>query len=239
MRDINYVVAINTRQLAEQALAAGTPEALGLSIKFFNTYLRATLNQNDVRTAYTILNQYRIMAESVLRSGDGTSALTIAGHIKYYGHLSHARRLGFVTETVAYDLGALCEVAHELGTAVEPALLACFLDADPVSSVGEVQEASLRGVRKAQLKLATYYLAAGREDLARRIWDDMRHEPAERLGSIHGELVAVEEKDFWEVSDRGGNFDYLPPARRALLGTFFDGREGAPAGAPAVSSDPR
>jgi hypothetical protein len=221
MRDINYVVAIDTRRLAERALAADTPEALALAVKFFNTYLRATLNAGDVRTAYTILNQYRILGESVLRAGAGAVALTIAGHIKYYGHLSFHKRLGFVTETVAYDLGALCEVAHEVASPIEPELLACFLDVDPASSDGEVQEASLRGVRKAQLKLATYYLAAGRDDLARRIWDDMRDESAERLGSIHDELIAVESKDFWEVSDRGGNFDYLPPERRRQLATFF------------------
>jgi hypothetical protein len=221
MRDINYVIAINTRQLAERALVEREPETLGLAVKFFNTYLRATLNQNDVRTAYTILNQYRIMAESVLRSGDEGTALTIANHIKYYGHLSYQKKLAFVTETVAYDLGDLCEVAHEITSPLELQLLGCFLDADPVSSEGDVQEASLRGVRKAQLKLATYYLVVGSEALARRVWEDMRHESAERLGSIRDELMAVESKDFWEVSDRGGNFDYLSPERKRTLETFF------------------
>jgi hypothetical protein len=221
MRDINYVVAINTRQLAEKALAEREPEALGLAVKFFNTYLRATLNQNDVRTAYTILNQYRIMAESVLRAGEGATALTIANHIKYYGHLSYQKKLAFVTETVAYDLGALCEVAHDIAASVEPQLLACFLEADPVSSEGDVQEASLRGVRKAQLKLATYYLAAEREDLARRVWEDMRQESAERMRSIRDEMLGIQSKDFWEISDRGGNFDYLTPDRKKMLGIFF------------------
>src|SRR5690606_40203067 len=179
MRDINYVIAINTRHLAERALELDEREALQLSIKFFNTYLRATLNQGDVRTAYTILNQYRMMAEAVLRSGDSATALAIANHIKYYGHVSYQKRLAFVTETVAYDLGALCEVAHDLGAAVEDQLLAAFLEADPKTSEGEVQEASLRGVRKAQLKLATYYLVSGSEELARRVWEDMRDESAE------------------------------------------------------------
>ncbi|HLU67778.1 MAG TPA: DUF2254 family protein [Kofleriaceae bacterium] len=221
MRDINYVIAINTRHLAERALELDEREALQLSIKFFNTYLRATLNQGDVRTAYTILNQYRMMAEAVLRSGDSATALAIANHIKYYGHVSYQKRLAFVTETVAYDLGALCEVAHDLGAAVEDQLLAAFLEADPKTSEGEVQEASLRGVRKAQLKLATYYLASGSEELARRVWEDMRDESAERLHSIRDELLAVQAKDFWEISDRGGNFDYLPPERKEMLRIFF------------------
>lgn len=221
MRNIDYVVAINTRLVAERALERDEERALLLAVKFFNTYLRATLNQNDVRTAYTILNQYRILAESVLRAGRGPLAMKIVGHIKYYGHLSYQKRLGFVTETVAYDVGALCEIAHQIGAGIELELLRCFLDTDPATSEGDVQETSLRGVRKAQVKLATYYLAEGCEDLARLVYDDMKDESAERLTSIRDELLTIDSKDFWEISDRGGNFDYLPPERKDKLRQFF------------------
>ena len=44
-------------------------EVLQLVVKFFNTYLRATLNARDVRTAYNILNQYRILTEEIIRAG--------------------------------------------------------------------------------------------------------------------------------------------------------------------------
>ncbi len=83
------------------------------------------------------------------------------------------------------------------------------------------QEASLRGVRKAQTKLATFYLVAGDERSARRIFEDMRHEAPERLRSIRSELERVEEAEYWEVSDRGINFEWLEPERRAQLETFF------------------
>lgn len=239
MRDINYVIAINTRQLAERALARGEPEALNLAIKFFNTFLRATINQNDVRTAYTILNQYRIMAESILVAGDGATALGIAEHIKYYGHVSYQRRLAFVTETVAYDLGALCEVAHQAEAGVEAQLLEVFLEVDPQTSEGDVQEASLRGVRKAQLKLATYYLLVGADEMARRVWEDMQKEEADRLASIRDELMEVQSKDFWEISDRGGNFDYLPPERKEKLRIFFGWFREASGELKTVSLDPR
>ncbi len=222
MRDINYVIAINTRLLAERALERKQNEALNLAVKFFNTYLRATLNQNDVRTAYTILNQYRLLVEAVMRAGEGALALRFAAHIKYYGHLSYQKRLAFVTETVAYDMGALLEVAHDMRSDVEQELLRLFLEADPTGGVeGEVQEASLRGVRKAQVKLATYYLAHQADDLARLVWEDMREESPDRLHSIRDELLSIESKDFWEISDRGGNFDYLDPARKEKLRVFF------------------
>jgi len=239
MRDINYVIAINTRLLAERALERRAPEALQLTIKFFNTFLRATLNQNDVRTAYTILNQYRIMAEVVLLAGEGATALAIANHIKYYGHVSYQKRLAFVTETVAYDLGALCEVAHDTRAGIENALLDVFLEVDPKTSEGDVQETSLRGVRKAQLKLATYYLSVGSEDLARRIWQDMREDTAERLRSIRDELMEVQAKDFWEISDRGGNFDYLPPERKEKLRIFFAWFRDTSGELKTISLDPR
>ncbi len=221
MRHLNYVIAINTRLIAERAIETGNAEALALTIKFFNTYLRATLNNNDVRTAYTILNQYRLIAELVLKAKMGETALGIVTHLKYYAHLSYEKKLGFVTETVAYDVGALCEVAHEIHSDVESELLTILLEVDPTSSDGAVQEASLRGVRKAQLKLATYYLEAGLTNLAKLVWEDMRNEDISRMHSIRDELLAIETKDFWEVSDRGGNFDYLEPSRKAQLKVFF------------------
>ena len=221
MRHLNYVVAINTRLIAVRALKTGNMEALALAVKFFNTYLRATLNNKDVRTAYTILNQYRLVAEEVLRAKEGEIALGIVGHLRYYAHLSYDKKLGFVTETVAYDVGALCEVAHEIKSDVEDRLLKILLEVDPTTSEGEVQEASLRGVRKAQLKLAAYYLDSGADDLARLVWEDMRGEDAARMLSIRDELLSIESKDFWEVSDRGGNFDYLEPSKKAQLKVFF------------------
>jgi hypothetical protein len=44
---------------------------------------------------------------------------------------------------------------------------------------------------------------------------------AERLRSIRDEMLAIETKDFSEISDRGGNFDYLEPAREEMLKVFF------------------
>lgn len=222
MRRLNYVIAINTRLIAQRALQTDNVCALELTIKFFNTYLRATLNKKDVRTAYTILNQYRLLAESVIKSENGEIALRIVNHFRYYAHLSHEKHLGFVTETIAYDVGSLCELAHNLQSPLERPLLNILLQVDPTTSEGDVQEASLRGVRKAQLKLATFYLANGAENLAREVFKDMRTENVGRMCSIRDELMAIKSKDYWEVSDRGDNFEYLPPDRKEMLLTFFE-----------------
>jgi hypothetical protein len=223
MDNMNYLLAIDTRYIGEAALIVGDEEALGLAVKFFNTYLRATLNHEEVRTAYNVLNQYRQLCEKVIFEGgprDNELAVEIGGYFRYYGQLAYASRLRFISETVAYDLATLCEHAFSLGASCHERLLGQLLTVDQTAETGE-QELMLRGVRKAQVKLASFYLTAGGEPYARQIAADMKDEPASRLRSIRDELLAVASPDFWEVIDRGTNFDYLDDARKAALRVFF------------------
>ena len=50
---------MNTRIMGETAGRRGDLNTLDLVIKFFNTYLRASINLSDVRTVYNVLFQYR------------------------------------------------------------------------------------------------------------------------------------------------------------------------------------
>jgi hypothetical protein len=124
-------------------------------------------------------------------------------------------------------------VAHQLGAGDE-VLLEQLLNLDQPLRARK-QEGGLQGIRKAQVKLACYYLQAGEPERARRIARDMRGEPADRLAAIREQLERVESKDFWEIIDRGRNFEFMPPAQRGQLATFFgwldEGAETAPPGA--------
>jgi hypothetical protein len=138
----------------------------------------------------------------------------------YYGHVNFDMKLTFVTETMAYDVSALCQAACEQQSPEEDEMLSQFLELDrPLRT--SAQESALLGVRKAQVKLAAYYLVKGLEDKARLISRDMEHEPPARLLSIRQALEGVTSKDFWEIIDRGRNFEYMPPPQRAFLATFF------------------
>lgn len=221
MRDINYVIAIDTRYIGEAAAKANDIELINLVFRFMNSYLRATINAHDVRTAYNVLNQYRKLAEAMLAEGQHQAAIDAVKHMKYYGLVSFDKDLSFVTETVAYDLGSLAQLANELGSPSEKEILAEFLELDRPPFV-RGQDTALLGVRKAQVKLATYYLACGQDDRARSIAHDMRAEPLERMRKIHHQLASVESKDFWEIIDRGRNFEYMLPQQREHLATFFE-----------------
>ncbi len=221
LRDINHLIAIQTRRIALFAFDRGDEHAGRLCLRFLNTYMRHALNAMDVRTAYNLLNEYRATAEAALERHRSEVVIELAERIKYYGQLAFQKQIAFILETAAFDLCALLELASDRDAGCHDALLEIFLDVDREPDGGKAQEVGLRGVRKAQVKLATFYLVRGRDALARRIWRDMRAEKPERLAGIRRELEAVTDAEFWEVSDRGINFEYLPEDRRAQLTTFF------------------
>lgn len=221
MRDINYLIAIDTRYIGEAAAKAQDFELVQLVLRFLNSFVRATLNARDVRTTYNVLNQYRKLGESMLIDGHHGVALDCVRHIKYYGLVAFDMDLHFVTETVAHDLSTLAQLANQTGSPAETDILSEFLELDRPPFVRGADRA-LMGVRKAQVKLAAYYILSGQEQRARAIADDMRDEPIERLQLVRRQLENVANKDFWEITDRGRNFEYMPPAQRACLVRYFD-----------------
>ncbi|AUX46699.1 hypothetical protein SOCE26_082080 [Sorangium cellulosum] len=221
MPDLITRIAIDTRYIGQTAIAAGDRAAVAVVVKFFNTYMRRSLNAKDIAAAYNNLNQYRYLAEELLKAGWGDQVLEIARYFKYYAQTAHAMGLAFLTETVAFDLCVVNERAYDLHAPARDELLRIFLDVDKEAELDQ-QERSLRGVRKAQVKLATYYLQKGEEVLARKIYRDMRDERPDRLRSIRAELLAVTSNEFWEINDRGAVFEYIEPERRQLIHRFFE-----------------
>jgi hypothetical protein len=220
MPDIGYLIAIDTRYVAMAAVDADESEVVDLCLRYLNSFLRATLNAGRIRSAYNLLNQYRLLIEGLLKRRKTAAALAGVRHMSYYGHIGYDLDLHFVTATVAYDLSALCQAAHEQNVPEQDQILAHFLDLDrPLR--GEQQEQALLAVRKAQAKLAAYYLSVSDHQRALAIARDMKDEPAHRLATVEQELASTQTKDFWEIIDRGRNFEYLPEPHRAQLPHFF------------------
>jgi hypothetical protein len=219
--DINHLIAIRTRQLIQSALQRDDRDSTDLAIRFLNTYLRKCINTGNVPNAYNVFNEYRILGGTLIDAGVNDLALQVAERFRYYGLLAFHDHQAFTLETAAYDLSVLIEQAYLSGAVVHDQLLELFLDVDREPEGDRSQEVALRGVRKAQVKLATFYLEMGSDVHARRVYEDMKDEIPERLQSIRAELQAISQPEFWEVTDRGVNFDYLPEARREKLSEFF------------------
>ena len=244
IKDVCYLIAIDTRRLGEAAARRGDLQTLDLAIKFFNTYLRATINANDIRTAYNILHQYRQLGEMVLSEGRTMvrkavtrsereqreaaeravtlerRAVDVARFMRYYSSVAFKRGMVFIAEVIAHDIGTLCAAAFHHESRGHDEILRIFLAVDDATESAD-KEKTLRGVRLAQIKLATDYLVHGAVALAKQVADDMHGEDHKRLRSMWQELAKLDTREFWEVNDRGSNFDYLTPEQKATLARFF------------------
>jgi len=218
--DLGNLIALNTRSLAAEYASDG-PELPDLAVRFFNSFLRIALRAGDLRTAYYVCDQYRGMAEDALARGDREQLHQIAEHLHAYGNFAYDLGMTFLLEVVAWDIATLIERAADTLPDEVDALLDRFLKVDREAEGGEHDE-RLHGVRRTQIQLATFFLAADDEMRARRIAQDMRDEDRPRLEAIRDALQAETREQYWEATDRGINFSYLPPRRREQLSRFFE-----------------
>ncbi|GBG30947.1 Hypothetical Protein FCC1311_071682 [Hondaea fermentalgiana] len=145
---------------------------------------------------------------------------TIASDLRQHLVASSDRNLGYIAETIAHDMGEICAEAYKNECDAHEAVVAVFLTLDDTQTEAS-QRQTHRGIRRAQVKLATYYLVGKDIDLAKEIHEDMDEEPAFRIRQIYRELVAMDTESFWEISFRSRNLDYLEPMYKEQLKTFF------------------
>lgn len=219
MNELVSQIASSTRGIGEVAIAQHDWEVRGLVVQFFNTYIRHALNARNVRAAYNILYEYRHFASHLLRTNPA-ACIRVVKHLVYYGRTANAMNLPFVTVTVAHDVRVLCEEAFDHEAFDMSEILRLFLTLDQPSE-DDGGEVALLGVRRAQSILGAFFLHRDAIALAEQIRFDMRDEPASRLRKIRDDILTVDERKFWEVTDRGFNFDWVPGEMRHHITSFF------------------
>ena len=211
-RDVASMIAIHTRRLAEDF--ATQPAFLELCQRAFHSYLRAAINGADPRTAYFALHQYRVLGEALLRKGLEPAVVKMADRIRFYGRLASSRGIPFLLEVAAYDLSQLVEASAD-DRATRATLLEGLLAIDH----GGAEHAP--GVCRAQMQLATFFLLRGEDEPARQIARNLAVGRGALLSAIRDELEREVSPSYWEINDRGTNFAYLAPERRAKLDAFL------------------
>lgn len=135
--DISYRIAINTRVLAETAADRRDIEVLNLCIRYFNTYIRLSINERALRACFNVLHQYRQLGEHLLLSGSEKDGITsaeahtlvreIVWYLRYYSIEALDHRFEFLAEIIAHDIGSLCAVAYAFNAACHDELLELLL----------------------------------------------------------------------------------------------------------------
>lgn len=219
-RDASYLIAINSRRMAIECLEyRPNLELTHLCMRCFNSYLRATINKKDARTGYYIMNHYRMLGEELLARRELDAANKVANYIHFYGLLGFQQGLPFLLEVAAEDVAKLASNCIQGDDKLLDDLLDLVLNLDQELNE-EFQSDSLLGVRRAQIKLAAYLLESGDEERATRICADLQQEKPERLNKLFNTLKTEHQREYWEFTDRGVNYAYLPDNLKAHLDTL-------------------
>jgi len=228
LHDVNNTVALVLRLLGEKAVEADDDGLFQTVVKFFNTFLRAAINQGDVRSGYHVLYQYRLLADTAMDRRPEL-ALEIADRLSYYGDAAASGPLLWMSAAAAYDLRILAEGAQARG--LDPAITRAIVDnlLDTVRRGEAKSSPALPQLYKMVVALGASFRVHGEREQSERLRAAIGHVPLESLERWARELSDVSEPQFWELTDRVVNFDFVEEPARSGIAAFVSGQ---PVGVP-------
>ena len=219
MPDAVSAIANSTKIIGLYAIKLKDKQVLNDVIQFFNTFLRHAVNARNPKAIYNLFYQYRLLGEEVLVV-DQDLAERIAFYFKYYGQIAQSYNIPLILITASFDLAYLLQRAYDMKVPNIRTLIKTFLEIDD-NPATQANEFDLRSVRKAQLMFGSFLLSKGDTEFVQSIVEDLKVEPKERMDAIRSEMMAVKDRKFWEVTDRGVDFFYMDDDQKKYLAEFF------------------
>ena len=221
MEDTTNAVAYNTRKIGIAFIKNKHEESMYLAVEYFNTFLRLALNEKKQRIIFNLFYQYRLVAEAFFDHNKEDLAEKVIFYFKYYGKIAYDSGIWFILMISAYDIGVLLRKAFEEKVKNFEKLLEVFLSFDDVFS-SQSHPIAKAGVRKAQL-IFVAYLCSHKADpnlikTIVRVFEEQ--ETYHSITELKNQLLVVKNK-FWEVTDRGINFEYMNEEQKKSLQNFF------------------
>jgi len=226
-KEVIHAIAGTTREIAVAAGSRGKDKVVDLAIRFFNTYLRAAINQRAPTFGYAIMSEYRRLATEL---GERKPELTvvIAEHLLRYGHAFELGAMHSAAGTAAEDVVDLTRnVARKHPAAGAP--MAAQLGRYVVELKQGAHRSAFVGALNSVLKLALEALAEGWEPILDPLLAALRELPPDEVDGTLDRMRTTVDWHFWEVSDRVTTFHYVAPELRARIGDLNRRiREGSP-----------
>jgi len=203
-----------TRVIALRADGHHDEQALRLTIRFFNNYLREAIKARNLRAVYDVFHQYRRLARDL---GDRPELLReIGNHFAYYGQMAKTYGMVFAPQLVLFDLGYVTRRAYERASPAAPDLLKTMM------SLGHRTGSDLHTMAvKAKLLLGGFFVANKLDAEAEIVRKNLRDVDASHIERAEQELLNAD-RSFFEVTDRQLNLEYVLPERRQGLQQFCD-----------------
>src|SRR5467141_3754905 len=202
-----HAIAVATRDIGLAAIDRGDPEVAELTVRFFNTYMRAALNQSAPTFASTTMNEYRRLAIGALEWRPDIS-VEAASHLLRYGRHFDEAGMPAIFGAAAEDVADLAiearsrdpEVTRRLAQLLVRNLLELIPNARPIG---------LNGLFKGVAKLTCWAMASDEKDIAHVLVEGIAAAPADFVDAALGRMESMQTGLFWEVNERVIAFDWV------------------------------
>ena len=184
-----------------------------LLVRVLNCFAREAIKKKENASVFNVVYSYKALVRRLL-SDRPEQVPRLVRYLRFYAEYARVQGLPFIYELVSYELGELTERAYERKAAPARELL------DAVLAFGGVEQSA--GLVKSRAILAGYFLERGLAQELELVEASLRTVTPAVLEKAKRGILSVQERVFWELNDRGLNFDFVEPQRRTRVAEVFD-----------------
>ena len=207
-----YAIAVATRKVGLAAIEAGDSEVAELCLRFFNTYLRATINRSAPTFASGIMNEYRRYAIGALEWRRDL-AIEAASHLLRYGRHFDEAGMPAIFGAAAEDVADLAIEARVRDPQVS-FRLAQLLVINLLELIPNARPIGLNGLFKGVAKLTCWAMASDEKDIAHALVEGIAAAPPDFVEAALIRMESMQNGLFWEVNERVISFDWVEQSLR-------------------------
>jgi|GEM_PF-971325 len=210
-----HAIAVATRDIGLAAIEAGDHEVAEMCVRFFNTYLRAALNQSAPTFASSTMNEYRRFAIGALEWRPDLS-VEAAAHVLRYGRHFDEAGMPAIFGAAAEDVADLAIEAQSRDLEVTKRL-AVLLVRNLLELIPNARPIGLNGLFKAVAKLTFWAMAADSREIAHILVEGIAAAPHDYVDAALDRMEVMQNGLFWEVNERVVAFDWVEEPLRAEI----------------------
>ena len=210
-----HAIAVATRKVGLAAIEQGDSEVAELCVRFFNTYLRAAINQSAPTFASAIMNEYRRLAIGSLEWRPDL-AVEAAAHLLRYGRHFDEAGMPAIFGAAAEDVADLAIEARARDPEVTKRL-ALLMVRNLLDLIPNARPIGLNGLFKGVAKLTFWAMAADQKDVSHILVEGIAAAPPEFVDAALDRMESMQNGLFWEVNERVIAFDWVEQPLRAEI----------------------
>ncbi|HMC16163.1 MAG TPA: DUF2254 family protein [Albitalea sp.] len=183
-----------------------------LLVRVLNCFAREAIKHKENATVFNVVYSYKALVRRLL--ADRPECVPrLVRYLRYYAEFARAQGLPFIYDLVSYELGELTARAYELKAAPARELL------DAVLAFEGIEQSA--GLVKSRAILAGFLLERGLTQELALVEATLHGVAPGVLEKARRGILSVQDRVFWELNDRGLNFDFVEPLRRAHVAEVF------------------